>query len=48
MGRFQIDPGKKFVLRYRYVVSDGPPDPKLLERLWNDYANPPVARVGGM
>jgi hypothetical protein len=48
MGRFQIDPGKKFVLRYRYVVSDGPPDPKLLERLWNDYANPPAARVGGL
>ena len=48
MGRFQIDPGKKFVLRYRYVVSDGPPDPKLLERLWNDYANPPVARVYGL
>ena len=48
MGRFQIDPGKKFVLRYRYVVSDGPPDPKLLDRLWNDYANPPVAMVYGM
>ncbi|HEV8186152.1 MAG TPA: PmoA family protein [Pyrinomonadaceae bacterium] len=48
MGRFQIEPGKKFVLRYRYVVSDGPPDPKLLERLWNDYANPPAARVGGL
>lgn len=48
MGRFQIDPGKKFVLRYRYVVSDGPPDAKLLERLWNDYANPPRANVAGM
>lgn len=48
MGRFQIDPGKKFVLRYRYVVSDGPPDAKLLDRLWNDYANPPVALVYGM
>jgi len=48
MGRFQIDPGKKFVLRYRYVVSDGPPDAKLLDRLWNDYANPPVASVYGM
>ena len=48
MGRFQIDPGKKFVLRYRYVVSDGPPDAKLLDRLWNDYANPPKATVIGM
>jgi len=48
LGRFQIDPGKKFVLRYRYVVSDGPPDPKVLERLWNDYAHPPTARLLGM
>jgi len=48
LGRFQIDPGKKFVLRYRYVVSDGQPDPKLLERLWNDYANPPKVTVTPM
>jgi len=48
MGRFQIDPGKKFVMRYRFVVSDGPPDAKLLDRLWNDYANPPKARLVGM
>ena len=48
MGRFQIDPGKPFVLRYRYVVSDGPPDAKLLDRLWNDYAHPPIVTVAGM
>ena len=48
MGRFEIEPGKKFVLRYRYVVSDGPPDPKLLDRLWNDYANPPEVHVIGL
>jgi len=30
------------------VVSDGPPDPKVLERLWNDYAHPPTARLLGM
>jgi Methane oxygenase PmoA len=44
-GRFQIEPGKKFVLRYRYVVADGPADPKLLDRLWNDYAHPPEVTV---
>lgn len=44
-GRFQIDRGKKFVFRYRYVVADGPPDPKLLDRLWNDYAHPPEVTV---
>jgi len=48
MGRFQIDPGKKYVMRYRFVVSDGPPDAKLLDRLWKDYANPPKAQVAGM
>jgi hypothetical protein len=48
LGRFQIAPGKKFVLRYRYVVADGPPDPKLLEQLWNDYANPPEVGVYGL
>src|ERR1044072_5772006 len=48
MGRFQIDPGKKYVMRYRFVVSDGPPDAKLLDRLWNDYANPPKAEVYGL
>jgi hypothetical protein len=48
MGRFEIEPGKKFVLRYRYVVSDGPPDPKLLERLWNDYAHPLEVQVGAL
>jgi len=47
MGSFRIDPGNKFVMRYRFVVSDGPPDPKLLDRLWNDYANPPKASVAG-
>lgn len=44
-GRFQIDPGKKFVLRYRYVVADGPVNPKQLDRLWNDYAHPPEVIV---
>ncbi len=48
MGRFEIKPGEKFVLRYRYVVTDGPPDTKLLERLWNDYADPPVVSVTGL
>ncbi|HET6976415.1 MAG TPA: PmoA family protein [Pyrinomonadaceae bacterium] len=47
MGRFEIDPGKQFVLRYRYVISDGPADTKLLEQLWSDYANPPAVRVSG-
>ena len=39
-GQFVIEPGKPFVSRYRFVTFDGRPDPKLLDRLWNDYAHP--------
>jgi hypothetical protein len=45
MGRFEIKPGEQFVLRYRYIISDGPDDAAELNRLWNDYANPPTVAV---
>lgn len=41
LGRFEIKPGEKFVLRYRYVVADGEADKTELDRLWSDYATPP-------
>jgi Methane oxygenase PmoA len=41
LGKFEIKPGEKFVLRYRYIVSDGAANVAQLERLWNDYAHPP-------
>ena len=41
LGRFEIKPGEKFVLRYRYIVADGAPDKTELDRLWADYATPP-------
>lgn len=41
LGRFEIKPGEKYVVRYRYVVADGAPDRTELDRLWNDYAAPP-------
>jgi hypothetical protein len=41
LGRWEITPGTRYVSRYRFVVHDGPPDPKELDRLWNDYADPP-------
>ena len=40
-GDWSIEPGKPYVARYRFVVADGPADAKEIERLWNDYANPP-------
>ena len=45
LGEFTIEPGKPYVSRYRIVVHDGPPDSRLLNRLWDDYAEPPQVRV---
>lgn len=45
MGEFKIEPGKPYVSRYRFIVYDGPPDKDELDRLWNDYANPPQVTV---
>ena len=45
-GDWSIAPGVPYVVRYRFVVYDGPPDTDALDRLWNDYAYPPVVRVG--
>ena len=41
LGDWRIDPGKPYVSRYRFVAFDGSADPVELDRLWNDYANPP-------
>jgi hypothetical protein len=41
LGHWEIAPGKPYVSRYRFIVSDGPPDRAELDRLWNDYADPP-------
>lgn len=45
LGQFEIKPGEKFVLRYRYIVSDGSDNPAELNRLWNDYAHPPAVQI---
>ena len=45
LGDWAIEPGKPYVARYRFVVSDGPADKAEVERLWNDYANPPKVTV---
>lgn len=44
-GPFEIKPGEQFVLRYRFVAADGPPDRAELDRLWQDYATPPQVTV---
>lgn len=44
-GNMAIQPGETFVAQYRFVVHDGAPDRAELDRLWNDYAHPPVVTV---
>lgn len=45
LGDWAIRPGETHRMRYRLVLLDGEPDAGLLDRLWNDYAHPPVARL---
>ena len=45
MGEWQIAPGSQYTSRYRYLVTDGPPDTVELERIWSDYAQPPVVTI---
>ena len=45
LGAYTIEPGKPYVSKYRYVTFDGAPDAKLIERLWNDYAEPVEEKV---
>ena len=44
-GDWAIRPGEPYVARYRFIVSDGPPDSTEINRLWNDYAHPPAVTV---
>ena len=44
-GEMTIEPGEKYVSRYRFVVADGTPIAADLHRNWADLAHPPVVRV---
>ena len=44
-GDMEIKPGDNYISRYRFVIHDGPPDRAELDRLWYDYAHPPVVKV---
>jgi len=45
LGDFQIEPGKTYISRYRFIVFDGAPNREELDRQWNDYAHPPEVNV---
>ena len=40
LGAFKIEPGKHYVTRYRFIVTDGEPDAKLFDACWNSLAHP--------
>ena len=44
-GRFEIKPGEPYVARYRFAAFGRVPDAAEIERLWNDYAEPPKVSV---
>ena len=44
-GPWQMKPGEDHVFRYRWYVHEGKPDVAQIERIWNDYANPPLVKV---
>ena len=46
-GDWKIEPGKPYVSRYRFITYEGLPDRALIDRMWNDYATPPVVTVKG-
>jgi len=45
LGGFEIKPGTPYVARYRLIAADGAADAGELNRLWTDYATPPVVTV---
>jgi hypothetical protein len=45
LGAWEMKPGEDHVFRYRWYVHEGKPDVAQIERIWNDYANPPQVTV---
>lgn len=45
LGPWRIAPGRPYTARYRFITVDGPPDPAVFDRLWNDFAYPPTVTV---
>jgi hypothetical protein len=44
-GEWAIEPGKPYVSRYRILALDGAAEAAVIERAWDDYANPPRVTV---
>lgn len=44
-GSWEMKPGEDHVFRYRWYVHEGKPDVDEIERIWQDYAEPPQVKV---
>lgn len=45
LGDIRLEPGRPYVARYRFVVTDGAPDRARLDAYWNGYARPAAVTV---
>jgi hypothetical protein len=45
LGPWEMKPGEDHVFRYRLLVHEGKPDAQRDEKVWKDYANPPLVRA---
>ncbi|MBN2591178.1 MAG: PmoA family protein [Sedimentisphaerales bacterium] len=44
-GEWVMEPGKEYVFQYRLFVHEEKPNLEEIERVWNDYANPPNVSI---
>lgn len=47
LGDFAIEPGKPYVVRFRFVVTDGAPVRAKIDAFWNGYAVPATVKIYG-
>ncbi len=45
LGEFKIEPGQQYISRYRFYVHEGEPNVETINRLWNDWGDPPKVTV---
>ena len=45
LGKWVMEPGKDYVFQYRLFVHEGKSNVDDIERIWNDYADPPKVKI---
>jgi hypothetical protein len=44
-GEWLMEPGKDYVFQYRFYVHEGKTNVEDIERVWHDYAEPPIVKI---